>query len=351
MAKKGALKSTLIVTSDELKVNGGRWLLQSGPAIRVRGFNSDSIGDRKIIGGDALPIYVLAESDARVNGGQFLLKGGQPIQVTDVIGSARGVIQGKAIPVWPVDDDGNYDADFAGAFTPASIEGLILWLSADTIIGLVDTNPVALWPDQSGNGNDAIQGTAGKQPTYRTGIINGLPIVRFDGIADIMLANGAAPTFSGSDKPMSIIIVVDQANNAALVSFITIGNTGDAVPFHEFDANAVANYRTFRRDDGGAFLFPLGVVPDASLHLLESIFTGTVVNMYRDAALMGAADQACNVGVMTVDQLAVGARRLGGVETNWLDGDLAEVIIYDSALSDANRILVENYLNDKWAIF
>ena len=117
MAKKGALKSTLIVTSDELKVNGGRWLLQSGPAIRVRGFNSDSIGDRKIIGGDALPIYILAETDARVNGGQFLLKGGQPIQVTDVIGSARGVIQGKAIPVWPVDDDGNYDADFAAGIT------------------------------------------------------------------------------------------------------------------------------------------------------------------------------------------------------------------------------------------
>ena len=179
MAKKGALKSTLIVTSDELKVNGGRWLLQSGPAIRVRGFNSDSIGDRKIIGGDALPIYVLAESDARVNGGQFLLKGGQPIQITDVIGSARGVIQGKAIPVWPVDDDGNYDADFAGAVTysekvlATQIGNMIGYWQMDEAAG-----PASI--DSSPEGNDGV--FAGGVTFGQPGIGDGKTSVLLDGI-------------------------------------------------------------------------------------------------------------------------------------------------------------------------
>lgn len=150
MPKAGNLKSTFIVTSDDLKVNGGRWLLQSGPAIRVRGFNSSSIGDREVIHGDALPIYILQESDARVNGGQWLLKGGQPIQATDVIGSARGVIQGKAIPVWPVDDDGNYDPTFA------SYSGRIIATQPGNLIGYWTIGEVAgaISEDSSGNNHD-----------------------------------------------------------------------------------------------------------------------------------------------------------------------------------------------------
>lgn len=36
--------------------------------------------------------------------------------------------------------------------------------------------------------------------------------------------------------------------------------------------------------------------------------------------------------------------------TNFWDGDICEIIIYNSALSDANRTLVENYLLAKWGI-
>ncbi len=187
MAKKGALKSTLIVTSDELKVNGGRWLLQSGPAIRVRGFNSSSIGDRKVIGGDALPIYVLAETDARVNGGNFLLKGGQPIQVTDVIGTARGVIQGNAIPVWPVDDDGNFDPNFAGSYSQK----------------VIDTSPIAYWILGEAAGAIAVdQIDSPAQDGAYTGVTLGQP-----GIGD----GNTAPLFDGANDFVNI-------HSAALVA-------------------------------------------------------------------------------------------------------------------------------------
>jgi hypothetical protein len=42
--------------------------------------------------------------------------------------------------------------------------------------------------------------------------------------------------------------------------------------------------------------------------------------------------------------------RLPSGQSEFLNGDIAEIIIYNSALSDANRALVENYLLAKWAI-
>jgi hypothetical protein len=61
-----------------------------------------------------------------------------------------------------------------------------LYLNSTLGLALADGAPVALWPDQSGNGHDGSQGTAGQQPTYRaSGVhtsVNGSPLVQFDGL-------------------------------------------------------------------------------------------------------------------------------------------------------------------------
>lgn len=113
MTKGGALKSVRIVTTAELKVNGGRFILQQGSALKIRGYTAANVGTRKVKGGDALPIYLLDDTQIESGGGRWKVIAGQAIQVTNVIGDARGVIQGHAIPVFPVDDNGNYDAGFS----------------------------------------------------------------------------------------------------------------------------------------------------------------------------------------------------------------------------------------------
>ena len=349
MAKKGALKSTLIVTSDELKVNGGRWLLQSGPAIRVRGFKESTIGDRRIIGGDALPIYVLAESDARVNGGQFLLKGGQPIQVTDVIGSARGVIQGKAIPVWPVDDDGNYDADFAGISGPPSeIDGLILWLRADAITGLNDGDAVATWPDSSGQGNDAI-GVAGSLPTWQDNVVNGQPVVRFDGVNNLL----NTPNLLIPSNTTIFIVTLHKIQTAG-------GSIHRPVLSADNDAYIVTGngYGMTRRragSDGFQASLADGVAEDVITDLQAAnnnfqnyvlVKSGTATTLYRNGASVGVAVFSRVAGFHT-------GYDVGGSNfsvSRFYDGDMPEVIVYDSALSDANRAIIDAYISTRYGI-
>lgn len=70
---------------------------------------------------------------------------------------------------------------------PDSISGLKLWLKADAITGSNDGDSVTTWTDSSGNTNNATQSTAANKPTYKTNIINGNPVVRFDGVDDNLI--------------------------------------------------------------------------------------------------------------------------------------------------------------------
>ena len=79
------------------------------------------------------------------------------------------------------------DNDFAGFTGPAGVGDTSnnkLWLRADDITGLSDSDPVSSWPDTSGKNNDANQSTSSAKPTYRINSINELPAVRFDDTDD-----------------------------------------------------------------------------------------------------------------------------------------------------------------------
>lgn len=81
--------------------------------------------------------------------------------------------------------------------------GLKLWLKADAITNLVDGNSVSNWPDSSGKGYNAANAGA-LCPTFRTGVLNGKPVVRFDGIDDYLWNN----TFSPGGNDVSVFVVV-----------------------------------------------------------------------------------------------------------------------------------------------
>lgn len=72
-----------------------------------------------------------------------------------------------------------------------------LWIDAEMDSGTyVDNDPVSSATDQSGNGRDMTQATGGKQPTYKTGIVGGMAVYRFDGGDCLQRASVAVTSFT-----------------------------------------------------------------------------------------------------------------------------------------------------------
>ena len=79
------------------------------------------------------------------------------------------------------------------------------WFSADSI-ALRDGDAVSTWPDTSANGHYATA-TEGNRPTYR--IIDGVPLVHFDGVDDYMIAGVAADwTFLHDGSEWTVFVVL-----------------------------------------------------------------------------------------------------------------------------------------------
>ncbi|OPZ31550.1 MAG: hypothetical protein BWZ02_00150 [Lentisphaerae bacterium ADurb.BinA184] len=102
----------------------------------------------------------------------------------------------------------------AGTFAPTEISGIRMWLDASAITGVSDGDRLNRWEDGSANNVDAgtyysRYGNLGdRSPRYKTDIVSGRPVVRFDptevdaDTRDVMFT-GSAWTVTGSDLSLS----------------------------------------------------------------------------------------------------------------------------------------------------
>lgn len=250
----------------------------------------------------------------------------------------------------------SYSNEAGGA--NALAQGLVLWLKADAITGLADTDPVASWVDSSGNNNTATQGTAGARPVFRTGMVNGLPVVRFDGVDDFLES-----PYSASDNPdttnQSIFAVFRPTTTATSQIMIWQGeatangfgtefemhtNIGDGLLAPNFVGAIVGGQNA---EQGSAIPF----TDTVNFHVLTAIFTG-LRSVPRISAFLDGGS-----GITTVSSGGpeiinwTGNTRLGrpGAATRFFSGDFAEVLIYNIDKS-AQRAQIEAYLKGKYGL-
>ena len=91
-----------------------------------------------------------------------------------------------------------------------SLPGLRLWLDANNINGdatadtLADGSAITQWIDQSGNTNNAGQGTANAKPTYAASALNNMGVVRFTAAQSLDITS--------SNDFSTVIAVMNQAS-------------------------------------------------------------------------------------------------------------------------------------------
>jgi hypothetical protein len=222
-------------------------------------------------------------------------------------------------------------APAAGGFDPASVAGLKLWLKADAITGLSDGDPVGTWEDSSGDNRDATQGTASKKPTYQTGEVNSLPCVRFDGADDYL--SFTDPTVATAH---TVFLVVKWSAFGGVV----LGDSGNY-----YCPYAAAGNDFYYRAGGGFVNGNPGTLSTGAWYLITVRRSGTTVQFFKNGVQQGSDLTLSD----NLDQIldTLGSYAGGSLPSSI---DVAEVLIYDSALGATDRGNVESSLISKYGL-
>ncbi len=242
-----------------------------------------------------------------------------------------------------------------GAQTPPH-DGLVLWLRADVGV-TANAGAVTAWADQSGLNNHAgpLSGDYGptgtEAPTLVPGAINGKAVIRFDGVDDVLEIPNS-PSLQPLEGSWTVFFVAKRLSAGQGDFPQIIGSRpwlagldkGWAVALDS--AGAVCSHLA---DDAAGHDAP--AVRSAStlgegfeIWQVEEDRAGGNTSFYRRGDLDRSVPVTMPVG--TVDQanpIHIG-REMGGANNRRANMDLAEVLIYDRALSRAERITATKYL-------
>lgn len=227
----------------------------------------------------------------------------------------------------------------------------ILWLKADAL-SLNDGDLVSTWTDSSA-APMTVSGTTTARPTYVTNVINGKPVVRFGGAHYLKIPDAA------SLRPSDITIISVFKRNAstgAWAKLIQRPHYTDSTwssPYSSWGVEARNSSGTawgfYTASSGNVYNSAVtSSITENAFHLLTAIQSGASKTVYSDMSSVysGTATGALNYGSYTGQQTWIGAGPAG----EYLNGDIAELIVYSSALSASNRAMAECYLNAKYAL-
>lgn len=216
------------------------------------------------------------------------------------------------------------DTTSGGGGTPP-VAGYSIWLAADNIVGLSNSDPVPTWADASGNGYDQTQATSANQPIYETAQLNGLPVVTFDGTNDVL--SGSRPSLT------------DYTLFMVLKAISPVNFTGPYVLEKDVhDGLYLPNF--FVRAGGG--LINTGESFSSAYRILSVVVSGSTADVYVDGSASGTNTAASPGGT----SLEIGAAS----NSSYGHQSIAEFILYSSALGTTDRQSDEAYLATKYGL-
>ncbi|QNN24506.1 LamG domain-containing protein [Planctomycetales bacterium ZRK34] len=217
---------------------------------------------------------------------------------------------------------------------------LQLWLRGDDLTALyAGGDSIATWVDASGQGHDAValaNSTDGAQPTpspvtldQPTFAIADVPALGIGSSSDVLMSAGNL--FGATPTEFTIITVYETADsNNRPVGF---GSYREGTTANNFNLAADG---TIRKDNG----FVAGPDDPSTFYTRSVVQDATTLTQYYNGV------QNINTSAQTVstDQFYLGDIRQN---VNAIQ-QIAEVIVYDRALTAGERLSVENYISAKY---
>jgi hypothetical protein len=201
-------------------------------------------------------------------------------------------------------------------FSLLSYSGLMLWLDASNLM-TADT----LWIDKSGNGNHALKHNT---PTVQTNAQNGLSLMRYDKVLPASDTDYHEWNDISDIRTLFAVFKRDNGNDGAVVT----------------DDNLYHFY-----SDGSPLL--------SSTYANHNIKNG-LYRLNGTSVTAISTSYPASLSIVAIRTLGnVEASRIGrdrSVDYGHFDGDFAELLIFNTSLSDDYISEIEGYLAHKWGL-
>lgn len=214
--------------------------------------------------------------------------------------------------------------------TPKSLSGLTFWLDADAPSTIAQATGVSQWSDKSASNNNVVQATGSKQPSYVQNILNGKPVVRFTAASSQTMT-----TSTNFASPVSVIYVSRQTGggNSRMLS----GLANNWLLGYWNGCHQQAYFEGWVTSSCGT------PASTTSWYIQSVVETGSLSTYYEDGTQIASNAN----GVAGPNGFSLNGY-LGTSEFS--NGDIAEIVVYNRALSTAEREKIEGYLANKWGL-
>lgn len=232
--------------------------------------------------------------------------------------------------------------------------GLSLWLRADKGVVKGGNGTVSAWEDQSGEANHATAGTEIRKPLFVESSINGKPALRFSGTQCLSIVDSASMrpdffTVLAVVKPQSSVVyqrLISRAYHGgytwtepyASYACSIIGEASGKSP-----RSSVATSAGFQSVNGQG-----GLILNTA-RLLGWRYDGASQTVYHGGQLTGTGAALGPIAYGATTAVAIGSRSAAG-PTDFLRGEVAEILFYGRALDPEEQRRAEAYLAQKYGM-
>lgn len=226
----------------------------------------------------------------------------------------------------------------SGGFAPPDSSNLVFWGRAGSLAG-ADTDPIGSFTDLGSVGNHATASSTAR-PLLKLNIVNGQSVLRFDGSNDAM----AWPDLFASATTGTLVAVMKSANDPSSANkycpwYISNGVVADAA--HPFSSSGGI------QENFGANA-PSGIIPSPSVanafHIYAARTRSNEIEMRWNGEVFGGLNKH-TAGFVSAPLLG-----RNSASTSFFEGDLAEIFLYKSFLTNAQLQTLHAYLNSRYAI-
>jgi hypothetical protein len=270
-----------------------------------------------------------------------------------LIGNESGLVG-----YWKLDKgSGTTVADSTTNANAGTITGAV-WDNSEPFTEPIDDGTaVRLWSDQSGNGYDATQSTTAARPTYIASGLNGLPVVRFDGTDDRLGLGASALGMLRNVAGATVFVVVKYSDivGANRTSFFLSNGTATTSARIQIRTTTTPKYQVLGRrlDADSSQNVASSQATSTTNFVVQSAFfnyQNTLLQQYINGAKDGEKTDFQTAGNTSDTDSQNSSIGSDGTPGNFLNGDIAEIIVYNRALNTSELAQVHRYLSRKWGI-